>query len=330
MRAMPSPRRPDPVFRTRTPKEAFAAMAAEVREGLVAPPAARAALQVLLRRARQRALRARSRGCPSTTRPARRPRSSRPTRRESSTRSARASSPSSARAPGTRSASSSTRCARAAGSRASSSSRSTRPTCATRSARLQADYPEARVRGHRRRLRARPPAARARAAGGCCSSSPGPSATCTRTTCRPSSAPRPPSLAPGDGFLVGVDLVKDPARLHAAYNDSAGVTAEFNLNILRVLNDRLGADFDPSDFEHRAFYDAERQWIEMRLRARRPVSARVPGGGRHARPSPRARRSAPSCRASTRASRSRRASPAPASSSSAGSPTPSASSRRPS
>jgi len=87
------------------------------------------------------------------------------------------------------------------------------------------------------------------------------------------------TLAPGDGFLVGVDLVKDPARLHAAYNDSAGVTAEFNLNILRVMNERLDADFDPGDFEHRAFYDAERQWIEMRLRARRPVTARVPAAG---------------------------------------------------
>lgn len=86
-------------------------------------------------------------------------------------------------------------------------------------------------------------------------------------------------LAPGDGFLVGVDLVKDPARLHAAYNDAAGVTAEFNLNILRVLNARLGADFDPADFEHRAFYDTERQWVEMRLRARRPVIARVPEAG---------------------------------------------------
>jgi L-histidine N-alpha-methyltransferase len=86
-------------------------------------------------------------------------------------------------------------------------------------------------------------------------------------------------LAPGDGFLVGVDLVKDPERLHAAYNDSAGVTAEFNLNILRVLNDRLGADLDPTAFEHVAFYDAERQWIEMRLRARRAVVARVPAAG---------------------------------------------------
>jgi len=83
-------------------------------------------------------------------------------------------------------------------------------------------------------------------------------------------------LEPGDGFLVGVDLVKDAARLNAAYNDASGVTAEFNLNILRVLNDRLRADFEPSDFEHHAFYDADRQWIEMRLRARRAVRARVP------------------------------------------------------
>jgi L-histidine N-alpha-methyltransferase len=86
-------------------------------------------------------------------------------------------------------------------------------------------------------------------------------------------------LEPGDAFLVGVDLVKDEAQLHAAYNDAAGVTAEFNLNILRVLNDRLGADFDPSDFEHVAFYDRERQWIEMRLRARRAVEARVAAAG---------------------------------------------------
>jgi L-histidine N-alpha-methyltransferase len=87
------------------------------------------------------------------------------------------------------------------------------------------------------------------------------------------------ALAPGDGFLVGVDLVKSPARLHAAYNDSAGVTAEFNRNILRVLNDRLDADFDPDDFEHRAFYDTDRQWIEMRLRARRALTARIPAAG---------------------------------------------------
>jgi L-histidine N-alpha-methyltransferase len=84
------------------------------------------------------------------------------------------------------------------------------------------------------------------------------------------------TLAPGDGFLVGVDLVKDEARLHAAYNDVRGVTAEFNRNILRVLNARLGAAFDPADFEHHAFWDAERQWIEMRLRALRRVVVRIP------------------------------------------------------
>jgi L-histidine N-alpha-methyltransferase len=87
------------------------------------------------------------------------------------------------------------------------------------------------------------------------------------------------ALRPGDAFLVGLDLVKDPARLEAAYNDAAGVTAEFNRNILRVVDERLGADFDPADFEHVAFYDPAHQWIEMRLRARRAVHARVPAAG---------------------------------------------------
>lgn len=86
-------------------------------------------------------------------------------------------------------------------------------------------------------------------------------------------------LAPGDAFLVGVDLVKDPARLEAAYNDSAGVTAEFNLNILRHVNHALEADFDIARFEHVAFYDAERAWIEMRLRARSPSHVRIPRAG---------------------------------------------------
>ena len=86
-------------------------------------------------------------------------------------------------------------------------------------------------------------------------------------------------LEPGDGFLVGVDLVKDTARLEAAYNDAAGVTGRFNLNILRVLNERLGADFDLDAFEHVAFYDEAKAWIEMRLRARRPCRVLVPGAG---------------------------------------------------
>jgi L-histidine N-alpha-methyltransferase len=83
-------------------------------------------------------------------------------------------------------------------------------------------------------------------------------------------------LEPDDTFLVGLDLVKDEARLHAAYNDSAGVTAEFNRNILRVVNTELGADFDPQAFEHVAFYNPQDAWIEMRLRARRAQRVSVP------------------------------------------------------
>ena len=74
-------------------------------------------------------------------------------------------------------------------------------------------------------------------------------------------------LAPGDSLLLGSDLVKDPARLVAAYDDSAGVTAEFNRNILRVVNDALHADFHPERFDHVALWDADHEWIEMRLRS---------------------------------------------------------------
>jgi L-histidine N-alpha-methyltransferase len=78
------------------------------------------------------------------------------------------------------------------------------------------------------------------------------------------------------GFLLlGTDLVKDPEVIEAAYNDSEGVTAEFNRNLLRVLNRELDADFDVDQFEHVAFYDPQREWIEMRLRARRDQSVRV-------------------------------------------------------
>ena len=83
-------------------------------------------------------------------------------------------------------------------------------------------------------------------------------------------------MASGDGFLIGVDQVKDVARLEAAYNDSQGVTAAFNLNILRVINQRFGADFDIDAFEHRAFFDVDNSWIEMRVRAVRPTQASVP------------------------------------------------------
>ena len=81
-------------------------------------------------------------------------------------------------------------------------------------------------------------------------------------------------LQPGDGMLVGIDLIKDPARLEAAYNDAAGVTAAFNTNILSVLNDRFGTDFPVEHFEHRAFYDAENAWIDIRLRATRACRVR--------------------------------------------------------
>ena len=71
-----------------------------------------------------------------------------------------------------------------------------------------------------------------------------------------------------DGYLLlGTDLVKDPAIIEAAYNDGAGVTAQFNLNVLHVLNRELDANFDVDAFEHVAFFDRRREWIEMRLRA---------------------------------------------------------------
>ncbi len=83
-------------------------------------------------------------------------------------------------------------------------------------------------------------------------------------------------LGPGDAFLLGTDLVKNPDVLVAAYDDAAGVTAEFNRNVLRVLNRELGADFDADGFTHVARWDAEREWIEMRLRADRAYTVKVP------------------------------------------------------
>jgi L-histidine N-alpha-methyltransferase len=82
-------------------------------------------------------------------------------------------------------------------------------------------------------------------------------------------------LGPGDALLLGIDLVKDEARLLAAYDDAAGVTAEFNRNVLRVLNRELGASFEPERFEHVARWNADGEWIEMRLRATREEHVRV-------------------------------------------------------
>ena len=83
------------------------------------------------------------------------------------------------------------------------------------------------------------------------------------------------ALEAGDWLLIGTDLVKDPAVIVPAYDDAAGVTADFNRNVLRVINRELGADFDPEAFAHVAVWDPEHEWIEMRLRAERPMRVHV-------------------------------------------------------
>lgn len=86
-------------------------------------------------------------------------------------------------------------------------------------------------------------------------------------------------LEPGDALLLGTDLVKDPDVLVRAYDDEAGVTAEFNRNVLHVLNRELDADFVPAAFAHVARWDPDQEWIEMRLRATRPQRVHVAGLG---------------------------------------------------
>jgi len=81
----------------------------------------------------------------------------------------------------------------------------------------------------------------------------------------------------GDWFLIGADLRKEPAVLEAAYDDSQGVTAEFNRNMLRVLNSELDADFAPWRFKHRAVYDEIEHRIEMHLDAIGPQEVHIPG-----------------------------------------------------
>ena len=83
------------------------------------------------------------------------------------------------------------------------------------------------------------------------------------------------ALRPGEHLLLGAALVTEPEVLVAAYDDAAGVTAEFNRNVLHVLNRELHADLDVAAFAHVAVWDAEREWIEMRLRALRPMAATV-------------------------------------------------------
>jgi dimethylhistidine N-methyltransferase len=81
----------------------------------------------------------------------------------------------------------------------------------------------------------------------------------------------------GGGLLIGVDLVKDPALLHAAYNDAAGITARFNKNLLARANRELGADFEPHAFAHYAPYNAREQRIEMYLVSLRCQNVTVAG-----------------------------------------------------
>ena len=88
------------------------------------------------------------------------------------------------------------------------------------------------------------------------------------------------TMASDDRFLIGLDLVKDRARLEAAYNDSAGVTAAFNRNVLSVLNSRFGTNFDPSLFDHIALWNEDGGWIEMRLRASEGMRVVMPGDPR--------------------------------------------------
>jgi L-histidine N-alpha-methyltransferase len=86
-------------------------------------------------------------------------------------------------------------------------------------------------------------------------------------------------LDEGEALLLGVDLVKEPERLVAAYDDRSGVTADFNRNVLRVLNRELGADFRPECFDHVARWDAAEEWIELALRSRIDQRVSVPAAG---------------------------------------------------
>ncbi|MEV6617348.1 L-histidine N(alpha)-methyltransferase [Streptomyces sp. NPDC051051] len=86
-------------------------------------------------------------------------------------------------------------------------------------------------------------------------------------------------LSPGDALLLGTDLVKDEGVLVRAYDDAAGVTAAFNKNVLAVVNRELGGDFDPGAFDHVALWDAENEWIEMRLRSRTAQTVKLPALG---------------------------------------------------
>lgn len=84
------------------------------------------------------------------------------------------------------------------------------------------------------------------------------------------------ALDEGEQLLLGVGLVTDPAVMVAAYDDAAGVTAQFNRNVLAVLDERLGANFDARRFRHVAIWDESAEWIEMRVEATEPMTVTVP------------------------------------------------------
>ncbi|MGI9305603.1 MAG: L-histidine N(alpha)-methyltransferase, partial [Gammaproteobacteria bacterium] len=84
-------------------------------------------------------------------------------------------------------------------------------------------------------------------------------------------------LRPNDAMLLGIDLKKDPAVLHAAYNDDASVTARFNLNLLTRIKRELGSDLEPENFEHRALYDESKGRVEMHLVSRRAQQVSIAG-----------------------------------------------------
>jgi L-histidine N-alpha-methyltransferase len=87
------------------------------------------------------------------------------------------------------------------------------------------------------------------------------------------------TMSSDDSLLLGTDLVKDRRRLVTAYDDEAGVTADFNRNVLHVLNEQLGADFDPDLFRHVALWNEDEQWIEMRLRAEQATEVTLEDAG---------------------------------------------------
>jgi L-histidine N-alpha-methyltransferase len=87
------------------------------------------------------------------------------------------------------------------------------------------------------------------------------------------------TMGPDDRFLLGIDMIKPPEMFERAYNDSRGVTAEFNKNILNVVNRELDADFELSHFEHEAFYNAGEEQVEMHLRAKRRIAVEIDGLG---------------------------------------------------